>query len=98
MDFKVVWSPSARLDLREIVEFIAIDDLSAAERIGRALLQASKALASFPKKGRVVPEFGDESLREIHLRPFRIVYRIIDEPKTVEIVRIWHSARGKPRV
>ena len=96
MDYKVIWSPSARLDLREIVEFIAIDDPDAAERIGMALLQASKSLWEFPRKGRVVPEFGLDSLREIHLKPYRIVYRVFDEPRSVEIVKIWHAARGKP--
>ena len=98
MVYKVIWSPSARLDLREIVEFIANEDQKAAERIGLALIEASKALSRFPRQERVVPEFGIESLREIHLKPYRIVYRLFDKPRNVEIVRIWHAARGIPNV
>jgi len=86
------------LDLKEIVQYIAAEDAAAAKRIGYSLIDGSKALSRFPRKGRVVPEFGIDSLREIHLKPYRIVYRVFDEPRTVEIVRVWHSARGTPEV
>jgi len=98
MDFRVVWSPSARLDLKEIVEYIAEKDSSAASRIGHSLIDATKALSRFPRKGRMVPEFGIDSLREIPLKHYRIVYRVFDEPKIVEVVRAWHSSRGTPEV
>ena len=34
MDFKIVWSPIARLDLKDIVTFIAEDDPEVAEKFG----------------------------------------------------------------
>ena len=34
MDFKIVWSPIARLDLKDIVTFIAEDDPEIAEKFG----------------------------------------------------------------
>jgi toxin ParE1/3/4 len=98
MDFKIVFSPSARKDLQEIVEYIAAEDQRTAERIGMALIQATKSLTEFPRKGRVVPEFEINSLREILLSPYRIVYRTFDESGNIEIVRIWHAARGTPEV
>ncbi|MBK1875573.1 type II toxin-antitoxin system RelE/ParE family toxin [Pelagicoccus mobilis] len=98
MDYKVVYSPSARIDLREIVEYISNDDIAAAKRIGLALIGATKNLSSFPRKGKIVPEFGIDSLREIQLAPYRIVYRVFDKPMIVEIVRVWHAARGRPEV
>lgn len=98
MDFRVVWSPSARLDLKEVVKYIATEDSTAAKRIGHSLIDVTKTLSRFPRKGRVVPEFGIDSMREIHLKPYRIVYRVFDEPRTAEIVRVWHSARGTPEV
>jgi len=55
MDFQIVFSPSARKDLREIVKYIAAEDQRTAERIGMALILASKSLTKFPRKGRVVP-------------------------------------------
>ncbi len=48
-------------------------------------------LGPFPESGRMVPEFGIATLREIILPPFRIIYRL-DENK-VRIVRIWRSER-----
>ena len=41
--------------------------------------------------GRVVPEFGLSSLRELIRPPFRIVVR--REPEAVSIVRVWRSER-----
>ena len=73
MAFKLIWSPSARLDLKDIAAFIAEDNPSAAGRFGRSLLQAVERLADFPESGRIVPEFGDPNIREVIRRPCRIV-------------------------
>ena len=55
-------------------------------------------LETFPRTGRIVPEFRDERLREIILSPYRIVFEIDDGEKIVAILRIWHGARGEPRL
>ena len=39
-------------------------------------------------------EYENETLREIILRPYRIVYRVNHERTVCEIARVWHSARG----
>jgi toxin ParE1/3/4 len=98
MAFKLIWSPSARLDLKEIALFIDQDNPSAAKRFVKGLVQAVKRLADFPMAGRVVPEIGKPHIREIMRRPCRIVYRITHEKQEIEIMRIWHSARGIPRM
>lgn len=98
MDYRVIWSPSARLDLKEIVEYIASENPAAAKRIGLSLIDATKNLSRFPKKGRIVPEYHTDSLREIPLKPYRIVYRVFDESRSAEIVRVWHAARGTPEI
>ena len=48
-------------------------------------------LADHPDMGRVVPEFGQSSLRELIHPPFRIVYR--RDSGVVRIVRVWRSER-----
>jgi plasmid stabilization system protein ParE len=96
--FKLIWSPSARLDLKDIAAFIAEDNPSAAERFGRSLLQAVERLADFPESGRIVPEFGDPNIREVIRKPCRIVYRIRRRKQTIEIARVWHAARGTPEI
>jgi len=76
MAFRLIWSPSALLDVKDIAAFIADDSPPAAKRFVRNLFQAVERLADFPKSGRIVPEFGDPNIREIIRRPCRIVYRI----------------------
>ncbi len=94
MDFKVVLAPRAIDDLRDIVLYVAPDRPEAAKRLGLALIDKTKLLSQFPFSGRVVPEFGDEMIRELILKPYRIVYRIDEARRLVGISRYWHSARG----
>ena len=61
------------------------------ERTLRRILDRIGLLAELPEMGRVVPEFGLSSLRELIRPPFRIVVR--REPEAVSIVRVWRSER-----
>jgi plasmid stabilization system protein ParE len=98
MAYKLIWSPAARDDLHDIVVFIARDNPERAMSFGYQLISETDRLQTFPRLGRVVPEYGNENLREIILRPYRIVYRVNHERKLCEIARVWHSARGTPLV
>jgi toxin ParE1/3/4 len=55
------------------------------------IIRRIETLADHPGIGRVVPEFGQEFLRELIQVPFRIVYR--RHPNQVRIVRVWRSER-----
>ena len=94
MDYKVVLAPRAIEDLRDIVLYVAPDRPDAARRLGLALIEKTKVLSRFPFSGRVVPEFGEELIRELILKPYRIVYRIDEGAKVVGVARYWHGARG----
>lgn len=98
MAFHLIWSPSAQLDVKDIAAFIAEDSPSAAQRFVKRLFQAVEILADFPESGRIVPELDDPDIREVIRRPCRIVYRINRTRRTVEIVRVWHAARGLPDI
>jgi toxin ParE1/3/4 len=98
MAHKIIWSLQARDDLHEIVSFIAADNPTAAETFGYRLMAKVDPLATFPQLGRVVPEEGDESIREIILRPYRIIYQVLPAQQVVAIARIWHGARGEPEI
>ncbi|WP_099325442.1 type II toxin-antitoxin system RelE/ParE family toxin [Candidatus Kuenenia stuttgartiensis] len=50
-----------------------------------------KSIPQFPKSGRMVPEYGDEDLREKIYENYRIVYRIKGE--LIEVVAICHGSR-----
>jgi plasmid stabilization system protein ParE len=98
MAFRLTWSPAARLDLRDLRAYIAEHDPSAAHRLVRGVFQAVDRLTSFPESGRVVPEFGDATIREVIRSPCRIVYRVKADQNLVEIARVWHAARGTPLI
>ena len=98
MGFKIVFTKPAITDLSGLVSFIARDNPQAAERFGFEIIEKAEKLDQFPLLGRVVPEFKIENLREIIHRPYRIVYRVREERGVIEILRVWHAARGIPRL
>ena len=95
MDYKVVLAPRAIEDLRDIVLYVAPDRPEAAKRLGLALIEKTKVLGSFPFSGLVVPEFDDRLIRELVLKPYRIVYRVDEGSKVIGVARYWHGARGE---
>ena len=98
MAYRLIWALSARFDLREIFTYIADSDPVAAKRFLGRLFDAVERLPAFPESGRIVPEFGDAGIREVIRRPCRIVYRIRSDKEMIEIVRVWHAARGIPEI
>ena len=98
MGFKIVFTKPAIADLEGLVVFISQDNPQAAERFGFEIIAKAEKLDQFPFLGRVVPEFKVEIIREIIHRPYRIVYRVRAEQKLIEILRVWHAARGIPKL
>ena len=96
MAHELIWSPDSRYDLRELADYIAEADPAAARAFIQNIFNSVERLRDFPQSGRIVPEFEDPELREVIKRPCRIVYRI--RSGAVEIVRVWHSARGIPNI
>ena len=90
---KVIWSPTANSHFSSWIRFVARDSLPSAERERQGLLKVVERLKTFPQSGRVVPEFGNPSLREIIHDPIRIIYRYRGKEKNVEILTFHHSKR-----
>jgi toxin ParE1/3/4 len=95
MDYAIDWAESALEDLKDLVRYIAADNPVAAERFGKAVIRRVEVLATFPRTGRIVPELGDDLLREVIWTPYRIVYEVDDSLRRVSVVRVWHGARGE---
>jgi plasmid stabilization system protein ParE len=85
-------------DLREISEYIALDDPESAYRLRRQLIEQVKTLKDFPQLGRIVPEFKITAIRELIRNPYRIIYLLKEEGRVIEILRFWHAARGRPKI
>ena len=95
--FKLIWTESAIADLDGICSFIAADNPPAAGWVGRGILEHVELLARFPFIGPAYPLGSGGPVREIVFRrTYRIFYSVSEGPCTVEVLRVWHGARGEP--
>lgn len=88
---KLIWTEFALEDLRLIHEYISRDSKNYADRFVEKLMNRVDLLKSFPKSGRIVPEFNLESIRELIEGNYRIIYKI--STSQVAIIRVHHAAR-----
>jgi plasmid stabilization system protein ParE len=86
---RVVWTSVALERAQAIRELIALDRPQAATRWLEELEQIVSTLDRFPRRGRMVPEFGDPAVREIQHQPYRIIYEIRGD--VVAILTIRHG-------
>ena len=93
MDYNVILSPKAVRDLEAIVRYIALSNPEAARKLGQNLLERTQQLSQFPFKGQKVPEFNDPNIRQLVLKPYRIVYRVEEDKKQISVARFWHSVQ-----
>jgi addiction module RelE/StbE family toxin len=98
VDFKIVWTLRSREDLRDLAIYIAKDNPSAAIKLGDLIFERVDSLERFPKLGRIVPERNQPNIREIVVKNYRVVYRLHEKEKFLEILRVWHGARGEPQI
>ena len=97
MDFKVIWTDSAIADLRDICDYIARDNPKASEKTGRGILNHVKILETFPFIVPAYPRGSSGMVREIVYGNYRIFYEITEKTNTVDVLRVWHGARGEPK-
>ena len=95
--YRIVWRPIAEADLDSIIDYIAQDNPTKAEAFGQELRDKTLPLAQHPKLGRTgrpgLPAF----LRELVAhRNYIVFYRVLDEARTVEILRVKHTAQQTP--
>ncbi|MGH2360136.1 MAG: type II toxin-antitoxin system RelE/ParE family toxin [bacterium] len=87
---QVIWAPQAIEDVEAIRAYVARDSVHYADLVVERIVAAVTRLESHPLSGRVVPEVGDQSLREVIHGSYRIVYRL--KPDVAEIVTVFHGA------
>jgi toxin ParE1/3/4 len=95
--YRITWRPKASEDLRSIVRYIAQDNPTRARTFGKALREKILPLASQPMLGHKGRSGLPEGVREMVLHPNYIAfYRVLDEARTIEILRIKHAAQQAP--
>lgn len=90
-DFKVLWTENAIEDLLAIKEYISEDSPDRAESWILELFRTGERLVNLPTRGRIVPEFKQENLRELLIDNYRLVYRI--KKATIEIITVFEGHR-----
>jgi toxin ParE1/3/4 len=91
MDYKLIWSPQAIEDINAIAQYIARDSTVYAQSTVERIFQAAEKLMQFPKLGRIVPEKNNESIREIFVFQYRIIY-VIYTPE-IHVLTVVHGKR-----
>lgn len=87
----VRWTEAAWSDLEEVSDYIAKDSRYYAAGFVREVRDAARSLAYLAERGRVVPELGDPTIRELLVRRYRLIYRMTE--RTVYIIGFIHGAR-----
>jgi toxin ParE1/3/4 len=91
---RLLWSPQALRDLEGIRDYIAIDSARYAALVIERIVNGVERLSTFPESGRMVPEHNDPSIREVIVKPYRVVYRL--KSGLVEIATVFRASRMFP--
>jgi plasmid stabilization system protein ParE len=91
----VHWTESALADLRAIEAYVGRHSSQYARGIIERIFARSEHLSSQPRLGPIVPEYEEDTIRELFENPYRIVYRIADQQ--IDVVAVVHAARRLPR-
>ena len=94
--YRVIVSPEAHDNLREILEYIALSSPANAATTVDTLLDAIAGLNILPKRLQVAR--GSKrlsiSVRCMPVPPYRVTYRVIERHHLVRILRVEHGSRN----
>jgi addiction module RelE/StbE family toxin len=88
---RLVWSDAALEDIDEIAEYIHRDSPHYAQRVVEELFAATDLLLEQPRLGRVVPELGQQNIRERFVYSYRLIYEI--HSTELHILAVIHGKR-----
>ncbi len=89
------WASVAQIDLKQIIDYIALESPGNALQVLGEIKQKASALYTLPDRGRIVPELNEQGInfyREIIIPPWRSIYRISDS--TVFVLSVIDSRRN----
>jgi toxin ParE1/3/4 len=87
---KVRWSHEAEQWLKEIYEYIAQDNPSAADKVVSGIYDKAQLLSDFPELGYTYREEPEGDIRVLHYGHYRIAYLITDD--CIDILGVFHGA------
>jgi toxin ParE1/3/4 len=93
--YQVKWAAVAQSDLKQIIDYIALESPANVLQIIGKIKQKASGLYTLPDRGRIIPELKEQGIhiyREIIVPPWRIIYRISDT--TVVVLSVIDSRRN----
>lgn len=101
MSMQIVYTYTARRDLREIYEYIAYALLApkTAEAMAESIMKAVRTLDEMPERN---PLYGDEpwhsrGVRSLRVKNYLVFYTVNKETGTVSVARIMYGGRDISR-
>jgi plasmid stabilization system protein ParE len=91
-----ILAPEALQDLQELRDYIAAENLDAADRVIDTLFAAFERLAAMPDLGHRREDLTDRPLRFWTVDAYLVIYRAEWTP--IEIVAVTHGGRDIPRL
>lgn len=89
---KIKWTKQAIEDIYSIREYYLPLSSRFADRVVDQIFLKEKLISAFPEAGRVVPELGNESVREVIFKQFRIIYIVFDS-SNIHIISVHTSSK-----
>jgi plasmid stabilization system protein ParE len=89
--YSVILSDTAQTDLDNIVQYIAVHNPTAAEKLGLELIDLAMSLQTFPYRGSRVRKH--PRVRKLVQSDYVITYRVREPNRTVEVLGFTHGAR-----
>ena len=94
VNYELIWTEPAWCDLERIDRYLRRRNPTAAKKLGEGLLKRVEILKTHPHAGRIYdPELPHRIL--LH-RDYKVFYRVLAEPRIVEISHVRHAARDNP--
>ena len=89
------WVSKALLDLTDAFAYVGQRDPKYADTLAEEIESEVNALLDNPYRGRKVPEYDRESLRELIVRRYRVLYRVT--PEQIEVLSIFSDRNQLPK-
>lgn len=91
---KIEWSPLSIQRIHEISDYIAQDNVDAAIKWIKLIIDSVEKLDDFPEIRRKVPEVNRQDIREILIKNYRIIYRL--QKNKISILSVQHGRQILP--
>ncbi len=86
---KIIWTNEALQSLQDIKDYISLDNEKRANDFVNYLIGRSEIIRQNKQIGRIVPEISNNSIRELIVKNYRMVYKIHGDK--IEILTVFEA-------